>query len=748
MKTYNKIIISVLASMSLAGCSCSQISFGHVHTYSNSWSYDEQYHWHVATCEHKSEIKDKEEHTLGNWIIDIEATEYHAGQKHKECNKCDYVLTETIEKLDHTHKPDDAVIENLIEPTCLDYGSYDLVVYCSECSEELSRKHESLEPLGHDVVLHDGKEPTCTEDGWYEYETCTRCNYSTFEKIPATGHLHLAIKEENRIEATCTTDGSYELVTYCTDDGVEVSRETVSIPATGHLHLETKEENRIEATCTVDGSYDLVTYCKDDNVEVSRETILINHSGHKELFDIKKNIVEPTCITDGSYDLVTYCGVCNEKIEEQHVVTNKLGHHLIHHHGKDSTCLEPGYDDYVECDRCDYSTKEFKELLEHCAGEKRIENIVAPTDNEPGSFDLVVMCSVGGEELARDTYSIGNSTNVILTENSASIFEQELYRFYIDDSSPISDVDWMVSDEDLLTINSKGKMASYGAGEFVVLAIADSGEFASAYLKVIEDEIEIEIPSNVYYPGDNFNVIVIKNSRNDSSAIKWTSSDESVAAIDELGRVTVNEKGNVTITAELPSGKNSQVNFAVDSHFLTLNATSKTLYRNDRYTLLNSCSRPSSVIWTSSNTSVASVSSNGVVTANAVGTATITASSSVCGTKTCKITVTSESVTLTKSNYSSYLTYSYTIKRLTSDSIYNTYSISMNIQLKDRWVVTKYVYLQFYIYYGGTWMQEINFSAGISEGKSSNSFTTTQYSASTYSSPSMTLLSVQGTIER
>ena len=47
-------------------------------------------------------------------------------------------------------------------------------------------------------------------------------------------HVNTVITEENRIEATCTADGSYEKVTTCADCGLELSRETVIIPATGH----------------------------------------------------------------------------------------------------------------------------------------------------------------------------------------------------------------------------------------------------------------------------------------------------------------------------------------------------------------------------------------------------------------------------------------------------------------------------------------------------------------------------------
>lgn len=41
----------------------------HMHTYSNEWTYDENYHWHNATCEHSSLVSDKEQHSLEESIV-------------------------------------------------------------------------------------------------------------------------------------------------------------------------------------------------------------------------------------------------------------------------------------------------------------------------------------------------------------------------------------------------------------------------------------------------------------------------------------------------------------------------------------------------------------------------------------------------------------------------------------------------------------------------------------------------------
>ena len=41
---------------------------------------------------------------------------------------------------------------------------------------------------GHDLVRHAGKAATCTKEGYKAYDTCSRCDYTTYEEIPALGH--------------------------------------------------------------------------------------------------------------------------------------------------------------------------------------------------------------------------------------------------------------------------------------------------------------------------------------------------------------------------------------------------------------------------------------------------------------------------------------------------------------------------------------------------------------------------------
>ena len=64
-------------------------------------------------------------------------------------------------------------------PTCTDIGTENYV--CNECAYT---RIIPIAALDHDYILHAAKEPTETEIGWTEYKTCSRCDFTTFTKIP------------------------------------------------------------------------------------------------------------------------------------------------------------------------------------------------------------------------------------------------------------------------------------------------------------------------------------------------------------------------------------------------------------------------------------------------------------------------------------------------------------------------------------------------------------------------------------
>ena len=180
----------------------------------------------LVKCEPEENVDPPVEHThtYSSWVVVDEPTCTEEGLCERTCS-CGEKETEKIAALGHT--AGEAVRENEKAPTCTEKGSYEEVVFCTVCGEEMSRKTVEVAALGHDykgVVTDEalclvpgemtytctrcddsyteeiaplrhswgetkpGLAPTCTAAGYTSYETCTRCGYSNRETIPAAGH--------------------------------------------------------------------------------------------------------------------------------------------------------------------------------------------------------------------------------------------------------------------------------------------------------------------------------------------------------------------------------------------------------------------------------------------------------------------------------------------------------------------------------------------------------------------------------
>lgn len=138
--------------------------------------------------------------------------------------------------------------------------------------------------------------------------------------------------------------------------------------------------------------------------------------------------------------------------------------------------------------------------------------------------------------------------------------------------------------------------------------------------------------------------VTLTATASDSSAVSWTSSDETVASVDG-GVVTGVSDGIATITASATiGGQNYSASCEVTVHpapSVSISVPSATLQVGDSVTLTAAASDDSAITWVSSAPGVASVA-DGVVTGVSEGNATITATATIGGknySATCEITV-------------------------------------------------------------------------------------------------------------
>ena len=158
-------------------------------------------------------------HSYGNSVVTKQPTCTSEGTKTKTCTKCNATVTETIPKTSHKYA------DTVVAPTCTTDG-YTLHK-CSVCGT--SYKDNTTKATGHSygnaVVT---KQSTCTSEGT-AIKTCTKCNATVTEKLPAKGHTAVTDKG---YPATCTTAGKTD-GSHCSVCNTVIKVQTV-INATGH----------------------------------------------------------------------------------------------------------------------------------------------------------------------------------------------------------------------------------------------------------------------------------------------------------------------------------------------------------------------------------------------------------------------------------------------------------------------------------------------------------------------------------
>ena len=302
----------------------------------------------------------EKEHSWGEWKVTKAPTCTEAGTEERECSVCGEKETRTVEALGH--KPADPVKENEVAATCTKEGSYDEVVYCSVCHEELSREHKTVTAFGHTwSEWKQAKAPTCTEAGAEERE-CSVCGEKETRVIDALGHKPAEIVKENEVAATCTKEGSYDEVVYCSVCGAELSREHKTVAALGHTWSEWKQTK--DPACEEAGEE-----TRECSVCHEKETRTVEALSHIPTDPVKENEVAATCTKEGSYDEVIYCSVCGAELSREHKTVAALGHTWGEwKETKAPTCEEAG-EETRECFRCNLMETRAIDALGHDWGE-------------------------------------------------------------------------------------------------------------------------------------------------------------------------------------------------------------------------------------------------------------------------------------------------------------------------------------------------------------------------------------------
>ena len=285
-------------------------------------------------------------------------TETPTCTKGKTCEKCG---AEYGEKDPNNH---DLVHHDAKAPTCTEKG-WNAYNTCSRCNYTT---YAELPALNHDLVQHEAKAPTCTEIGWNAYETCSRCNYTTYTELPALNH---ALVNHDAQAATCTGIGwdAYKTCSRCNYTTY------AELPALNHA---LKQHAAKAPTCTEKG-WNAYETCSRCDYTTYAELPALNHAL------VQHAAKAPTC-TEKGWDAYDTCSRCDYTTYAEQPALN---HALVQHKAQAPTCTEKGWDAYETCSRCNYNTYAELPALNHALVQHAAK---APTCTEKG-WDAYETCS-------------------------------------------------------------------------------------------------------------------------------------------------------------------------------------------------------------------------------------------------------------------------------------------------------------------------------------------------------------------
>ena len=215
-------------------------------------------------------------------------------------------------------------------------------------------------------------------------------------------------------------------------------------------------------------------------------------------------------------------------------------------------------------------------------------------------------------------------------------------------------VTWTSSKPSVATVSQSGVVTAVGEGTATITATADG--VSNTCRVEVENRVTSVTLSSYAEAMDRGDTLTLTATvlPNDATypAVTWTSSKPSVATVSQSGVVTAVGEGTATITATA-DGVSNTCRVEVENRVVsvTLSSMSEAMDRGDTLTLTAAVSPDDAtyptVTWVSSDESIATVDSNGAVTAVGEGSATITATADGVW-DMCQITVVNrvESVTL------------------------------------------------------------------------------------------------------
>ena len=202
------------------------------------------------------------------------------------------------------------------------------------------------------------------------------------------------------------------------------------------------------------------------------------------------------------------------------------------------------------------------------------------------------------------------------------------------DNATDKTIEWSSSDDNIATV-SGGEVTGINPGNAIITAKSSNGKESSVTITVKaiqassvslnKKDITIKVGETI-----TLGATVLPNNTTDKSVV-WSSSDDGIVSVKD-GQVTGKKAGNATITVTTKNGKTDKCVISVQAVPVTgisLNSAAKMINVGESFplsaTITPSDATNKEIVWSSSDSSVATVSDKGLVKGVKDGTATITA---------------------------------------------------------------------------------------------------------------------------
>ena len=270
-------------------------------------------------------------------------------------------------------------------------------------------------------------------------------------------------------------------------------------------------------------------------------------------------------------------------------------------------------------------------------------------------FLVTVLCCLGcADEVIGVTSVRLNKTQVSLNKGETTL----LIATVLPDDATDKTVTWSSSDNSVASVDQDGKLTALKGGIATITAKAGSLT-ATCQVTVTAEVTSISLnKSSLTLKKGEFETLTATVLPDDAAdkTVTWSSSDNSVASVDQDGKVVALKGGNAIITAKAGGMMATcRVTITADVTSIFLSKTSLTLNKGESETIsatvLPEDATEKTVSWSSSDNAIASVDQTGKVTALMGGEATITAKAGAF-TATCQVTITVDvtSISLSKTS--------------------------------------------------------------------------------------------------